>query len=68
MPREPTQHIDETPEQLRDRAGRYRQYACYYYKDSVYAVLNTLASELEASAAQAEAGIRALLTTEKDAA
>ena len=52
MPTEPA--VAETPLKLRERAGRYRVYACYYYNDPAYQVLVGLANELEIKAMQIE--------------
>jgi hypothetical protein len=48
----------ETPQQLRNRAGRYRQYACYYYNDPAHQGLDELASTLETRAAELERLLR----------
>jgi hypothetical protein len=55
-----TELTNETPQQLRARAGRYRQYACYYYHDPMQKGLDELANQLEAKAALIERpGLRA---------
>ena len=53
MPSEPVL-ADETPENLRNRARRYRQYARYFHNDPAKQALELLADELENKAIQME--------------